>query len=684
MSSQSSSNSWVKRILSRLPFAQPYVSPTMSQRNVIILAMKRPVEIDKISSLISKEYTKKGPQVIDQISQGVDFLRMKRKGKQDAANLYVAALRAFCDCNSTLGLEFGSKHISDFEDQRAYRTMITHYNRIGEHAKSLELLVKMKHSQWVDDMKSSLKFKVYGDSPGIDEEGAPLRWLYHHNHIVSLSRELYILHYPIDKDEFYSESGNSRIELNGRIYSDEEIEPNAALVCFKFLDENNKSIDDVSPLGLIHSPRVGWYAYLNQKNSDDDSFSIEFETPPGTKRLILGFRLWNPKSQIYLAEELKLLPSSMQGVYEQLNEWVETANSNDSDKIVFMFSGTTFYQLVRANRPIRLTKVLLDLGVPVLFNYHRSSMNEPSPDFIDKKLIQIPTDITQSMLGKIASLDFGNKKKIFVVSYPHPCIPKLLYRFVANGWYTMYDARDEWEEFSKVGQARWYNEANERYITGHCDNVTAVSRPLANKLDKYSPRNPVSVVPNALGWGFLQPDYQWIGDEQKIIGYFGHLTSSWFDWENVLHMAEKRPEFKFELIGHSAPDDLELPPNVELLGPKNHPQINKIAARWSVGIIPFQISTLADAVDPIKIYEYLALGLPTVSFRMPQINDYPYTTTVENVEDFIEALDKMSTVRPNMNEVNSWLNENCWENRVATMIQLVEDTPSSEIRLLEA
>jgi len=646
--------------------------------------MKRPIEIEKISKLVKKEYLKIGPKVIDHISQGIDYLCVKRKGKQDASNLYLAALRAFCECNPTLGLEFGDKHIAEFEDQRAYRTMITHNNRLNRHAKSLELLVKMKQTEWVDDMKSSLKFKVYGNSPGNDESGAPLRWLYNHKHIVYLNRDLYLLHYPIDKNEFFSESGNSRIELNGSIYSEQKLEPNSALVCFKFLDENNKAIEGVSPIGLIHSPRVGWYSYLNPNNSETGDFSIEFEAPPNTKRLVLGFRLWNLKTQAYLGEELKLLPSSMQGVYEQLNEWVETANSSESDKVVFMFSGTTFYQLVRANRPIRLTKVLLDLGMPVLFNYHRSSMNEPSPDFVDTKLIQIPTDITQSILGKIASLDFGNKKKIFVVSYPHPSIPKVLYRFVANGWYTIYDARDEWEEFSKVGQARWYNEANERYITSHCDNVTAVSRPLANKLDTYSPKKPVSVVPNALGWGFLQSDYRWIGDQQKIIGYFGHLTSSWFDWENLLYMAEKRPEYKFELIGHSAPDDLDLPSNVELLGPKNHPQINKIAARWSVGIIPFQISTLADAVDPIKIYEYLALGLPTVSFRMPQIDDYPYTTTVENVEDFIEALDEMSTVRPNMNEVNSWLNENCWENRVATMIQLVEDTPTSEIRLLEA
>ena len=671
-------------MLSKLPFAQPYVPPTMPQRNVIILSMKRPIDIEKISELVKKEYLKKGPKVIDNISLGIDYLRVKRKGKQDASNLYLGALRAFCECNPILGLEFGDKHIAEFEDQRAYRTMITHNNRLNKHAKSLELLVKMKQTEWVADMKSSLKFKVYGESPGTDESGAPLRWLYNHKHIVSLNRDLYLLHYPIDKDEFFSESGNSRIELNGSIYSEQKLEQNSALVCFKFLDENNKAIEGVSPIGLIHSPRVGWYSYLNPNNSDNDDFSIEFEAPRGTKLLILGFRLWNLKTQIYLGEELKLLPSSMQGVYEQLNKWVETANYSESDKIVFMFSGTTFYQLVRANRPIRLTKVLLDLGIPVLFNYHRSSMNEPSPDFVDEKLIQIPTDITKSILGKIASLDFGNKKKIFVVSYPHPSIPKVLYRFVANGWYTIYDARDEWEEFSKVGQARWYNEANERYITSHCDNVTAVSRPLANKLDKYSPKKPVSVVPNALGWGFLQPDYRWIGDQQKIIGYFGHLTSSWFDWENLLYMAEKRPEYKFELIGHSAPDDLDLPSNVELLGPKNHPQINKIAARWSVGIIPFQISTLADAVDPIKIYEYLALGLPTVSFRMPQIDDYPYTTTVENVEDFIEALDEMSTVRPNMNEVNSWLNENCWENRVATMIQLVEDTPASEIRLLEA
>ena len=39
------------------------------------------------------------------------------------------------------------------------------------------------------------------------------------------------------------------------------------------------------------------------------------------------------------------------------------------------------------------------------------------------------------------------------------------------------------------------------------------------------------------------------------------------------------------------------------MGPKTHPEINVIAAEWSVAIIPFKTGLLSDAVDPIKIYE---------------------------------------------------------------------------------
>ena len=67
----------------------------------------------------------------------------------------------------------------------------------------------------------------------------------------------------------------------------------------------------------------------------------------------------------------------------------------------------------------------------------------------------------------------------------------------------IYDARDDWEEFEKVGQAKWYSSSNEKYIVRNCDHVTAVSWPLAKKLDAYEPIENVGVVPNALSPNFL-------------------------------------------------------------------------------------------------------------------------------------------------------------------------------------
>ena len=67
-----------------------------------------------------------------------------------------------------------------------------------------------------------------------------------------------------------------------------------------------------------------------------------------------------------------------------------------------------------------------------------------------------------------------------------------------------------------------------------------------------------------------------------------------------------------------------------------------------------------------------------------QIDDYPFTKTVENIDDFISALDEMSTIKPNSTEVNDWLSINRWEDRVDKMFSMIDSTPESDIRILEA
>ena len=371
---------------------------------------------------------------------------------------------------------------------------------------------------------------------------------------------------------------------------------------------------------------------------------------------------------IRLREEL-----DYQHFYRSFEAFKRAVEKSDSEYFVFMFSGTTFIQKLRANRPIRLTKTMRQMGVPVLFNYHRWRNTDELPPYEDELLFQSPIDYTEKLLAELTQFRPKGKKCVFVVSYPHPSIARILNRFNAQGWLTIYDCRDDWEEFEKVGMAKWFKSAIEKYVVKNCDAVCCVSSPLQKKMQQYDQSKRVELLPNAYDPLFLSSNYQRKPSSPPKIGYFGHLTSAWFDWDTLRNVAIARPSYIFEIIGHGAADDLELPPNVNLLGPKVHEEISQIAQEWSVTIICFKIGKLADGVDPIKIYEYLGLGLPVVSLRMPQIDDYPYTQTVETVSEYTKAIDRALDLKIDRKALSAWLTDNTWDSRAIRMLEMASE-----------
>lgn len=340
----------------------------------------------------------------------------------------------------------------------------------------------------------------------------------------------------------------------------------------------------------------------------------------------------------------------------------------DFGHVVVMFGGTAAIQRIRANRPIRLTLALEEMGIPVLFNFHRWKQTEPIPDYDGGLVLQSPTDRTPGLVERLAATDLRGTRGVLIISYPHPSACRMINLANANGWATLYDCRDDWEEFAHVGMAKWFRSAVEKYVVNNCDLTCCVSRPLAEKMRGYGSERPVYVSPNAYDPQFLSPGYRRQLDGQVRIGYFGHLTDRWFDWESLIWIMRRRPNYQFELIGHGAPENLTLPDNARLLGPRSHPEICEFASRWHAGIIPFRISRLADGVDPIKIYEYFGLGLPVVGFRMPQIADYPCTSTVDSREAFLGALDDAVRNQPEPEVLRRFIREHTWTNRAIQML----------------
>ncbi len=120
----------------------------------------------------------------------------------------------------------------------------------------------------------------------------------------------------------------------------------------------------------------------------------------------------------------------------------------------------------------------------------------------------------------------------------------------------------------------------------------------------------------------------------KVLGYVG-LIASWFDWDAVIRLAELAPDYEIRLIGPcECKVPSPLPANVRLLPAIAHGEVYAAMQDFSAGLIPFKVNALTEYVDPVKYYEYRAMGLPVIS---SQFGEMRYRTEADGVF-FTEAL----------------------------------------------
>ncbi len=161
-------------------------------------------------------------------------------------------------------------------------------------------------------------------------------------------------------------------------------------------------------------------------------------------------------------------------------------------------------------------------------------------------------------------------------------------------------------------------ERREAALMAAADLVLASSPALLDGCDRLPGRR--ALVPNAVSVDDFRSARRRFG-EPVTVGYVGAL-GSWFDAGAVAALAAARPQWQVRLAGRVETPEVQVLGryrNVELLGEISYDEVPGFMAGLQALLIPFLDLPLTRAVDPVKLYEALAAGVPVVSYRLPAV-----------------------------------------------------------------
>lgn len=166
---------------------------------------------------------------------------------------------------------------------------------------------------------------------------------------------------------------------------------------------------------------------------------------------------------------------------------------------------------------------------------------------------------------------------------------------------------------------------------------------------------------------------------RPVAGYFGALAH-WIDYDLLRAASESLPHVDFVLIGNdydgSRRSLQNVPANLHVLPPVDYAVLPYYGRFFDAALIPFKVNAITEATSPLKLFEYMALGLPIVSTPIREAFKYKSVRTAGTPSDFAAAVESALARRsdPDIQRVlASEAHAGSWAARARVVVSAVED-----------
>ncbi|HEX3692051.1 MAG TPA: glycosyltransferase [Solirubrobacteraceae bacterium] len=233
--------------------------------------------------------------------------------------------------------------------------------------------------------------------------------------------------------------------------------------------------------------------------------------------------------------------------------------------------------------------------------------------------------------------------------------------------------------------------AAERRFAARADLVLASAPALAKRMRTLSDN--VLYAPNvadtdlfatALQDGPLDPAMAALPAPRIV--FTGAIVTTKLDLDLIVALARARREWSICLVGPVGPGDpradvsaLRAERNVHLLGARSYEQLPAVLRAAGAGIVPYARNSLTESIFPMKVYEYLAAGLPVVATELPALAGIAEVAVAPSAEQMAQAIESaLAEDSPQRRQSrSSAAAAHSWERRLSEIAAAIDPLPGA-------
>ena len=242
---------------------------------------------------------------------------------------------------------------------------------------------------------------------------------------------------------------------------------------------------------------------------------------------------------------------------------------------------------------------------------------------------------------------------------------------------TLYWVRDELHSRPNLGGSATSTRRLHERMLRYADVVTAVSPALVEAIRKRGAE--AVLVPNGCDYEHFsrpRPAPAELPARRPLLGFVGGVNER-VDLELLAALADRRPDWTILLLGELI-CTVPRRENLLALGPRRYDELPAWVQHFGVGLVPYRGSDFNRSSFPLKVFEYLAAGVPVVSTPLPSLRNLgPRVRTADDLPGWIGAVEAALANGPRGDGARELAAHNSWNDRAEAVLALL-DAPQDQ------